>query len=216
MDSFNSNTWSIQKKIWVWSMFVSWLVSIVVAFWYFEFGRLQPFISEPSHFFRSGGEQLDERLQGRYLAEYRGEKISVIHYWDDSCPCSRFNIAHLQSIIEKFAPAGVHFYLKPVRVSKNTNLTIASLTMAAPESVHQVNQAFSNWIPPAVPSVVVLDHNGRLAYFGPYSLDAVCGKNQSFLDQVLAKLLAGKAVHQIITNAFGCFCNTSAQRNRSL
>jgi hypothetical protein len=61
---------------------------------------------------------------------------------------------------------------------------------------------------PASPAAAVFNHEGQLAYFGPYSEGAAClTGNGDFVEQVLDKLLAGERPQQINTAAFGCFCD---------
>ena len=59
---------------------------------------------------------------------------------------------------------------------------------------------------PASPAVAIWDHEGRLAYFGPYSEGAVCTSSNSFIEPILEALADGRPVSAGNTLAVGCFC----------
>ncbi|MNV89579.1 hypothetical protein D3C71_1838880 [compost metagenome] len=59
---------------------------------------------------------------------------------------------------------------------------------------------------PASPAVAIWDHQGRLAYFGPYSEGAVCNASNSFIEPILQALSQHRAVTAGSTLAIGCYC----------
>lgn len=65
------------------------------------------------------------------------------------------------------------------------------------------------WIS-STPAVLVLDRQGRLAYFGPYHQEGICNSENSYLEPVLQAVEEGRPVNIINTLVFGCFCSTTS------
>ncbi len=188
-----------------WGILIVWLTTAVIGFWYYQYRPLQPFSLEPNALITFQGEPLEQWLADHPLPTSEGQ-ITLIHYWDDSCRCSRFNTPHLARLIERFRGQAITFILQPVGTTPSNLTTAAELQQLAPTQVRSVSESFGGWRPPAIPSVVVLDRDGQLAYLGPYSPDALCSENQSLLETLLPLLLSGQKLRQRLTNAFGCFC----------
>ena len=63
--------------------------------------------------------------------------------------------------------------------------------------------------PPSSPAVGVVNSDGQLVYFGPYSLGARCAPDKGkFVEKVLDRLQKEKQAvkKQLNTLAVGCFC----------
>lgn len=67
-------------------------------------------------------------------------------------------------------------------------------------------QNFSGIIP-STPSVLVLDNNSQLIYFGPYSEGVSCGIGEGIIDLVMSNYKKGFNAELINNNAQGCYCN---------
>ncbi|MFJ4065610.1 DUF6436 domain-containing protein [Pseudomonas sp. NPDC089996] len=125
--------------------------------------------------------------------------IRVVHFWDPACPCNVGNQQHLGDLMTQFADQGVSFHIvqKPgTHGQLPTNLSSLQPIANVPGSEHL----------PASPAVAIWDHQGTLAYFGPYSEGAVCNASNSFIEPILKALLAGRNVTASNTLAVGCYC----------
>ena len=207
------------KKNWFAGILVSvWLVSTIFAFWWFQFRNIQAFdsnaVNNQTVFFESG--ELGQRLEKLVKADYRlGKKtpISVIHFWNPDCPCNRFNEVHVKKIISAYADKNVKFTV--VVSGSNKEERHQRQVLAKQVFSHSaVKEIRSDWPmnqgPPSSPAVGVVNSDGELIYFGPYSLGARCAPDKGkFVENVLDGLYARKKSadkKQLNTLAVGCFC----------
>ena len=207
------------KRNWFAGVLVAvWLLSTVIAFWWFQFRNVQVFdadaLTHQAVFFQSG--ELGQRLENLVEASYRTENkaaISVIHFWDPDCPCSRFNEVHVKKIISSYIAKNVQFTI----VVKGGTAEARHEHMRLAQQVFQdsaVKEIRSDWPvqngPPSSPAVAVINRQGQLVYFGPYSLGARCAPDKGkFVETVLDKLDSEKnsaSKKQLNTLAVGCFC----------
>lgn len=207
------------KQNWFAGILVAvWLLSTVVAFWWFQFRNIQVFDAEAlTHqavFFQSG--ELGPRLENLVKASYNKENkaaISVIHFWDPGCPCSRFNEVHVKNIISTYAAKNVQFTI----VVKGSTAEVRNERMRLAQQVFQgfaVKEIRDDWPlqngPPSSPAVAVINRQGQLVYFGPYSLGARCAPDKGqFVETVLDTLDSknnSASKKQLNTLAVGCFC----------
>lgn len=209
---------SSNKKNWFVGILVSvWIVSTVFAFWWFQFRNIQAFdsnaVKNQTVFFESG--ELGARLESLINKNLQGKKlkpISVVHFWNPDCPCNRFNEVHVKKIISDYAEKNVQF---TIVVSGNSEEQRKLLRERASKTFthHGVTNIRSDWPmdkgPPSSPAVGVVNSNGELVYFGPYSLGANCSPDKGkFVETVLDHLHDKKQRQkkQLNTLAVGCFC----------
>jgi len=162
------------KVNWAWPMIITWLCAMVFAFWWFEYRHWQLFDAKNVLF---NGQQLS-LLQQRLTPS---PITTVVHFSDDTCPCSRYSEPHIQ----KLQPL-----LKKAR----------QITLGPKDAL------MKNVFIPATPSVAVWDAQGELAYFGPYSSGMMCGSGQDFVSRVMDSLANTKNPKWINTAAVGCYC----------
>ncbi len=150
-------------------VFVLWLGLVVGLFWMLQFRYEAVWVS----------------FDGTNLPRLESQKaMRVIHFVDESCPCSKFSRPHIVDIESKWSGQGVAF---------------ETLDMAGrSESRPQLRQAI-----PATPAVAVWNHAGELTYFGPYTSGAICGEGDDLLDQALSTPIEGQRINQ---ESVGCFC----------
>lgn len=174
-----------------------WAVGTVIAFWWFEFRNLRAFLPEEAVMFRS--EQLGHDLALQLEGTPR-EGPLLVHFWDPGCPCARFATPHLREIMDRYQAQGVRFVvLTPGTVREEEAREVfgadAEIRMAGPLN------------PLSSPAAALLDTDGHLAYFGPYSEGAGCtAADGGFVETVLDQLQTGQNPRQINTLAVGCFC----------
>lgn len=82
---------------------------------------------------------------------------------------------------------------------------VLTLLPADLRTLHASLPDLYTWIT-ATPAVLVLDAQGRLAYFGPYHQHGVCNSKNSYLEPVLNAVHQGQPANVINTLVFGCFC----------
>ena len=61
----------------------------------------------------------------------------------------------------------------------------------------------------ATPAVAVIEADGSVAYFGPYSAGAVCGEGEDLLKTVVKQLQENQNFAWFNLLSYGCFCRTS-------
>ena len=210
----------LNKKNWFVASLVSiWLISTIVAFWWFQFRNIQVFDLDAQKnqtvFFESGelGERLENLVNKASSKDKKTGAISVVHFWNPDCPCNRFNESHVKKIITDYAEKNVQFTIVVSGQSakvRNQRYEQAKEIFSHPS----VKEIRNDWPmqkgPPSSPAVGVLNSDGELIYFGPYSLGARCAPDKAkFVETVLDGLYKNKAranKKQLNTLAVGCFC----------
>lgn len=196
------------RHYFAWAMVITWFAAMVVAFWWFQFRDLRPFDEGKltrTEFFT--GTDLAEHLRPLMRKEVRA---TAVHFWDPGCECNRFNQVHVNDIMQEFAGRLIDFVVV-VRVQREheaQKLKARAREVFPHASVIEIQ---TDWPeqgqPPSSPAVAVADANGELAYFGPYSIGAVCSVgNGDFVEATLKKLLGGNNPRQVNILATGCFC----------
>lgn len=163
------------------------------AYLWFEARYLRTFDGERTELFNGETLQLPAELQGP-------GPVRFVHFWDPGCPCNVGNQQHLQELLEHFADQPVAFF--EVRKPGSKGRLPPQLATLQPLS----GIAGSAQLP-ASPAVGIWDHNGELAYIGPYSEGAVCSSDNSFVEPIIEALLAGRSVRASHNLAVACFCD---------
>lgn len=207
------------KKNWFVSILVViWLIATVFAFWWFQFKNIKAFdidaVANQTVFFESGelGNRLENLIEAEVKQGKKSDSISVIHFWNPDCPCSKFNEVHVKKIISDYSDKNVAFSVvvsgKSAEQRKERSLLAKQVfNLAAVKDIR------SDWPmekgPPSSPAVAIMNKQGKLVYFGPYSLGARCSPEKGkFVEKVLDRLKDEKLSQkkQLNTLAVGCFC----------
>lgn len=209
-----------RKRNWFVGILIStWLLSTIIAFWWFQFRNIQAFDIDAQKnqtvFFESGelGNRLEKLVAKERLRGNKTAAISVVHFWNPECSCNRFNEVHVKKIISDYANKNVEFTV----VVSGSNEKERNQRKALAQKIFKhaaVKEIFSDWPmhkgPPSSPAVGVINQQGELVYFGPYSLGARCAPDKGkFVETVLDGLYASKESadkKQLNTLAVGCFC----------
>jgi len=169
-----------------------WLAAVVFAFWWYKL-RL---ISDLSQY------QVDELFSAEHMVLAESDTpsdITIYHFFDKSCPCSKFNTEHVQDVNQKYKDKGVALI---VVVPAQQDLMEAKLNF--PDAKHIV--ANDTIQPPASPSLLITSQ-GKPEYIGPWSPGAICnGAEEDFASQVVDTLLTGSNYGFIRNYAKGCMC----------
>jgi len=158
-----------------------WLVLTVVAASYFISERLVAF--DPQKKLADINQQA---LVEHILADINlSSPLSntLINFISPHCQCNQISFEHLTDV-------------------KNTaslnNMSVIDISLP---------KNFTGLIP-STPAALVLDENGELIYFGPYSEGLSCGKGEGIIDMVLSNYKKGFNAQLIMANSEGCYCNT--------
>lgn len=107
---------------------------------------------------------------------------TLITFSSEGCKCNQTSQEHLSDVN---------------KTAKTENMSVVNIILP---------QELSDIIP-STPSVLMLDNNSQLIYFGPYSEGASCGKGEGIIDLVMNNYKKGFNAELIISNAQGCYCN---------
>ena len=192
------------------SLFMIWLTLTVMAFWWFQY--------RPIRLFDDGEAMSLEFFLGRDLATQIGlapqatGRVTLIHYWDPGCPCSRFSREHVNDLMRGYTARGVDFLIV-VRADGATPAEREKLRQLARQRFPAAGNApvRTDWpeqgMPPSSPALAITGASGQLAYFGPYSEGGACGVGAGgFAERSLEGLLLGKETTRINTLVAGCYC----------
>jgi len=197
-----------------------WAVGVVVAFWHYELRFMRAFAPEVADARGAlfAGADLQARLDPQLLEALRlppadaPSGVTVLHFWDPRCPCSRFNELHLNEIHARYGDKGIGWHVltppdaPPGAAAERRfrrhfgDYGAVVRFSSAPARLWQAV--------PAVPAALVLGPAGA-SYLGPYAVGGLCtSANGQFVETALDQLLAG--THEPVFNllAFGCFCPT--------
>lgn len=160
---------------------VLWLTFTVMAAIYFISERLVSF--DPKQKLTNVTKQA---LVNSIIAEFHLPDHlpnTVINFVDPNCRCNKISLDHLSDVNKN---------------AVNDDMSVMNVTLPSD---------FSGLIP-STPAVLVLDNNGELIYFGPYSEGLSCGKGEGIIDLVLSNYKKGFNAQLIMANSEGCYCNT--------
>lgn len=153
-----------------------WLVSVVFAFWWFEYRYWQTFSPQTVVFESSSLHELYGRLNTQ-----SGEPL-VVHFSQPDCPCHRYQLTHIDNLQNNMAG------FQQVEIAMNDPI---ATTVEIPAS----------------PAVAIWNQRGEIAYFGPYSSGALCGRGTDFVTRVMNEIRADRNPQWINTLGIGCYCD---------
>ncbi|MCU0382445.1 MAG: hypothetical protein MUF68_00130 [Cyclobacteriaceae bacterium] len=135
-------------------------------------------------------------------------KPKLFHFFNPDCPCSRFNLAHVKSLLRKHKTEFDFYAIIPAYADLDkakkyfTDLPITVLQDNAQQSL---TSAFGVY---ATPQAVVLTTNATVFYKGNYNKARYCTQKESNYAQIaMQALLAGKqppVFNAMATTAYGC------------
>ncbi len=149
--------------------------------------------------------QQDIRQYENYFAQFDGREfatitlgddtsdITVVHFVDDSCPCSRFSRPHIASLEKDYHQGIKHYYW--------------------PELPEKMKRALAPIALKATPAVAIWSASGTLSYFGPHSSGAFCGVGEDFVALILKQLLNKQTTTWLQHDVVGCYCPSLTNNN---
>lgn len=193
-----------------------WLVGTFYAFWYFLVSDYRDFYSVKEKqlaVFEKTIFSNTVEAYARDLASTHGKPAQgyVFHFWNPNCSCDKFNKAHVERLVNDYGKSGFQFVVIPKPGSTvSAQRWKASLGQNG-QYVHIVDMHFSAAAAvPASPAAAVLNSEGKLVFFGPYSLGGICKANENgLIEQVLQGLTEHREPINTYVSGFGCFCKWS-------
>jgi hypothetical protein len=185
---------------------IFWLLSLftVIAwiFWHNEWKYSLPTPVPQGYHPAQPGDRVD--LAGKLES---GNNPVFLHFFNPACPCSRFNIPHVKSLVKKY---GNQITFAIVVMSMDKNYTAKEIQdkfgSAVPvlfdKSIAQACGVYST------PQAVIIDSDGKLYYRGNYNKSRYCtDKNSNYAQMAIDSLLLQKrnpAFSQYALQAYGC------------
>jgi thiol-disulfide isomerase/thioredoxin len=145
------------------------------------------------------------QLKGK-LALTSGKPI-FIHFFNPDCPCSRFNIPHIESLVKKY---GDRMAFTIVVIGKDADYTEKEIQdkfdLTVPvlfdKSIADACGVFST------PQAVILDVNHKLYYRGNYNRTRYCADEKTNFAQIAIDSLLNKSPNptfdKLALKAYGC------------
>ncbi|WP_375563192.1 redoxin domain-containing protein [Bernardetia sp. OM2101] len=138
------------------------------------------------------------------------QKPIFLHFFSPFCPCSKFNIAHINYLVERYGNE-IDFYaiifndseyeMEFIDFSEKYDIPIPTIldkknTIAAACGIY------------ATPQAAIITSEGKLFYKGNYNVSRYCNnRDTNFAEQALGALLEGKNppdFGELADKAYGC------------
>lgn len=184
---------------------ISWIgiivVTMAVLFWRNELVYMLPTPVPQNYVAVNSGETID---LSQYMTVSR-EKPQFLHFFNPSCPCSRFNMPHFKSLVTEYGYA-VNFAIVVMNdrtytekeIQEKYDLSIPvyfDSTIAAGCGVYSTPQA------------VIINTDHRLHYRGNYNKSRYCTDKKTNYAQIALEAFLIKqpaAFDAFATKAYGC------------
>lgn len=149
------------------------------------------------------GKQIN--LKGKLNAT--SNKPIFLHFFNPDCPCSRFNIPHIESLVKKYGDKMTFMIVVLDKNSKYTEEDIQdkfdlTVPVLFDKSIADSCGVFST------PQAVILDENRKLYYRGNYNRSRYCADDKSNFAQIAIDSLLNKSKNpsfdKIALKAYGC------------
>jgi len=162
-------------------VFFCWLGLTLAAAIYFINDRLVTFDPE---------EKLTDKnshlviQQLKEMGELEGVNLSntIIHFTSNNCSCTQYSEDHKRDINKQAGLDGFNVV--------NINLP-----------------AHLESIIPSTPSILIVNKDEELLYFGPYSIGLACSASNGYVETVMQNYAKGYSASLIMHDATGCYCN---------
>lgn len=135
------------------------------------------------------------------------DKPLFLHFFNPDCPCSKFNIPHIESLVKQYGDRVSFAIVVLSKDSKYTEQDIQdkfdlTIPVLFDQSIANSCGVFST------PQAVLLDVNGNLYYRGNYNRSRYCADEKSNFAQMAIDSLLNKNQNPIFDKlalkAYGC------------
>ncbi|KZX82243.1 hypothetical protein A3715_00340 [Oleiphilus sp. HI0009] len=156
----------------IWALACTWLLVASLGLWHL-------FSSDYRAFLHKNAPDI------RQTPEYKTGKITLVHYIDEQCSCTRFAKPHMRELKRELTNVN-HIEM----ISNDSTMLKSGLNLWAISS----------------PSVSVFSPEGEILYHGPYSSGDVCGQGEDLVMSRLEQWYEGYKQPQFNVLGNGCFC----------
>ncbi|WP_291722789.1 redoxin domain-containing protein [Bernardetia sp.] len=190
------------------------IVAVFASFWWQEWQYLLPTPIPDGYQEVFVGKQIpqDVILQVTQTQKQNNaqKKPIFLHFFSPFCPCSKFNIAHINYLVERYGNE-IDFYaiifndseyeMEFIDFSEKYNIPI-------PTILDQNNTIAASCGVYSTPQAAIITSEGKLFYKGNYNISRYCNnRDTNFAEQALGALLEGKNppdFGELANKAYGC------------
>ena len=144
-----------------------------------------------------------ERLHVR-----RAGQPILLHFFNPSCPCSRFNVEHVRELSARFRDDVLVVAVLAEGDAATMRAAYSRLALDVPYYVDADRRLADALGVYSTPQAAVLDRDGRLAYVGNYNRTRYCRERDTeFARIALEAVVAGRprpVLAAAATTAYGC------------
>ncbi|MDH5393157.1 MAG: DUF6436 domain-containing protein [Gammaproteobacteria bacterium] len=207
----------MQKKLFFSGLImIGWLLATGYAFWWFQARDLRPFDLQAADIIEQKSLQTSLTQLLSSLQQDSADSAFLLHFWQPGCSCNRFNLSHVNEIAVKYQQQNFQLVtiIRPHPDYSNQQLKqMAEQQFASKVVIDSQHLLTGKSRIPAAPAAAVIDKNGELAYFGPYSDSTFCGLGgTAFVEKVADLLMMGESPSLLNTMVFGCFCDWDSNK----
>ena len=189
------------------------LTGIFTLFWYHEWiYQLPTQVPEGYQFVKANQVVNIPSLSGKIL-----DKPVFLHFFNPSCPCSRFNIPHFRSLVKKYRHT-VDFVIVVMSDKDYTEKEIQNRIGEKVEVLFDADIARLCGVY-STPQAVILDAKSRINYRGNYNKSRYCADTKTEYARIALDSLmenqSNPVFDQFALKAYGCqipLCGTNKQR----
>jgi hypothetical protein len=135
-------------------------------------------------------------------------KPVFLHFFSANCPCSRFNLDHVRSLIRRFRDQAVFVAVIEAEDPAKGRSTVQELNLGIPAVFDTTERIAARYGVYSTPQAVILDAVGNLYYRGNYNVSRYCTDARTeYARLALEALLAGRPPSrppEAAAVAYGC------------
>jgi thiol-disulfide isomerase/thioredoxin len=190
--------------------------AVFASFWWQEWQYLLPTPVPEGYKEVFVGNQIPQNVLLQFSELQNKTKLTAtnkpifLHFFSPFCPCSKFNIAHINYLVERYGDE-IDFYAIIFNDSEYEMEFIdfsEKYDIPIPTILDKKNRIASSCGIYATPQAAIITKEGKLFYKGNYNVSRYCNdRNTNFAEQALGALLEGKNppdFGELATKAYGC------------
>lgn len=137
---------------------------------------------------------------GIKLNDTTNKRLKLIHFFNPNCPCSRFNLKHVEKIVSKYA--------SEIEILAYSTDSSTSINFPIQIKYDKNARMAKNYGVYSTPQAVLLNQNGKLLFRGNYNKSRFCGNSKSeFVVQAIENALKQNNTFEIMQKSgkpYGC------------
>jgi peroxiredoxin len=143
------------------------------------------------------------------LREVSKEKVTVLHFFNPDCPCSRFDMANFQSMTKRYSAKANFIVVLQAEDNDAIEDFKDKYAVNLPVVLDKNGEISDQCGVYSTPQAVILDKNLTLYFKGNYNKSRFCTRKEtSYAEIALDSLLVGRALPHFVQNEltvpYGC------------